>query len=330
MAWNAGALGALMGFGQGLQQIGMMQLNAMQKKQQMEEENQLMMARQAALQRLKPPEVKTVTQDDPDQPGRKIAVTQQWDPGDPLNNKPGSWSTVGTQHVQPTYKKDTQTLPGDMEQSVLYNENDPTDVHPLGSPRHIFNPSEMELGKARLAMEGGNLSVSQQRLEFEKQKAQQDREDRLKGIGARESTVPHDFDLPDGIKVQGNLLPGGVVKPLQTPAGDFLVKAPKLSQADRDAGAVPPDTSFDAINSHFSPPSNFPGSFSFDKDQKNAVEMMRGTSPLGQLSPQPIATQQSNQQASDKASAKGPPVAQKVINGKLWYKYADGSTSPAG
>ena len=104
MGWMA-LLGGLQGAGQGLEQFGMLQQAQQAKHQNMMDENNLMMQRERMLQSLKAPAEKTITKDDPDNPGHQIAMVQQWNPPT-QDGQSGSYQTVSETKVPTKWEKD--------------------------------------------------------------------------------------------------------------------------------------------------------------------------------------------------------------------------------
>lgn len=271
-----GILGGLAGGGQALSQLGMMNMQHQQKLDEMKQQEQLYQQRERFVENLKAPAEKVTKSTN--EKGQVVATTSQWvPPAD--DNTPGFYKQISTEVVPPKYSKDTVTTGSGVKQGVLYNENDPTDVHYIGAP----DDTEAQ----RTKVEQQNAGISGGRLAEEVRYHNQEHTDRVNGVGPRQSSVPHTMDLPGGLQVQGNLVPGQGFVPMQTPSGDYAAKAGKPG-TDAQGNPVPAaPTDFDSINKYFEPASNFPGSFQLSPDQQNAAAGMK-TTPMAQLSGSPI------------------------------------------
>lgn len=283
--WAMGALGAMAGLGQGLQQVGLMQFKTQQMQQERQQEEQIAEQKMRVQASLTAPAEKQVKRTGSD--GTNYVDTQQWVP--PADNStPGYYKTVGTEVVPVNYKVDKISTGPGITQTVMYPENgDMSKVKYIGAPdntealRTAADQTRSSAEVARVGLEGKRVDLEAQRLKNDM------------ANGGKQSMVPHTIDLPSGAQVQGNLVPGKGFVPMQTPSGDFAVKAPKLDDSERNAGMQPAPTDFNSINSYFSPKSNFPGSFTMD-DVKQT--------PMAQLNPSATNTGGSGSQQTPRPS----------------------------
>jgi hypothetical protein len=301
--------------GNALAQLGMMQIQHLQKQQDEERENKIWMQRQRMLESMKAPAERSRTIDNPDKPGQKLLVREVWQP--PADdNTPGKYQEVGREPITPKYVKDKRTLPGNKEEDILVNENDPTDVHaiPGSAPRDIYDPE----GKVRTGIEGARLGLDREKAAFDRTKWLQEQTDK-KGKDTPEHER-YSYHLED----DGTGKPTGyafdkftgqrkrVTEASQSPGGGLVAD---MAQQAPDPGAFAPKP--DVFSA--SPLSQFDRAPAGNTPPSQGVGPSGGAGSQGSMSAQPAKG----------AAAKGPPVAKKVINGVLWYKYADGSTAPS-
>lgn len=315
MSWTA-LFGGLAAAGNTLSQIGLMQMQRQQHLEDQDREDKVWMRRQRLLESMKAPAERSRTIDNPDKPGQKLLVREVWQP--PADdNTSGSYKEVGREAVSPKYMKDKRTLPGNKEEDVLINENDPTDVHaiPGSAPRDIYDPE----GKVRTGLEAARLADDRQKTKFDQGLRLQEATDKKNGVGRGpdERYSYHTEEDPTG-KTTGFAFDRtqGVKKKLgyntdPTPGGGLVAD---MEQQAQDPGAFAPKP--DAFSSPLS---------QFDRAPAGNTPPSQGPSATGGGGSQASMAAQ----PAKGAGAKGPPVAKKMINGVLWYKYADGSTAPS-
>jgi hypothetical protein len=236
MGWNAGALGAMMGFGGALQQVGMQQLAAYNKKNEMQQENDLLERRELMLQHLKPPEVKDTPIEDPDNPGQMVVQHRQWQPpSDPGGE--GQWVDMGTSPMTPKYRKDTveYTAPDGtpMVKGIMYDENSGKTMNVPGSGAPKFDPGLERYRQQELAVRGGEAAETARYHSGELKNAQ----DRLafeQANGRGSSSRPGTYDFGDDLQGTGTIDPTtNTFVPALLPSG-----MPMISHRNRQNIAV--------------------------------------------------------------------------------------------
>lgn len=312
MSWTA-LFGGLAAAGNTLSQIGLMQMQRQQHLEDQDREDKVWMRRQRLLESMKAPAERSRTIDNPDKPGQKLLVREVWQP--PADdNTPGKYVEAGREAVSPKYMKDKRTLPGNKEEDVLINENDPTDVHaiPGSAPRDIYDPE----GAKRTAIEAANAATSAGHLSLDRTKFIQE------GIDKQNADkVPHDrYSIHPG---ESN----GEYVAFDKATRKLTTIKPDQNQIEPGGGLVA-DMARRPESPEFSPtPDAFSASplSQFDRAPAGRTPPSQGPSATGGGGSQSSM----GAQPAKGASAKGPPVAKKMINGVLWYKYADGSTAPS-
>lgn len=311
MSWTAlfAGLGAA---GNTLSQIGVAQMQRVQHLEDQQREEQVWMRRQRLLESMKAPAEKSYDEPDPEKKGWKNHVTERWvPPAD--DNTPGHYERIAAVPIPPKFTKDKISLPNNQEQDVLLDEEGNISQK-LGAPRDIFDPE----GPKRTAIEAANSATSAGNLKLAQTKFIQEGIDKQ-----NQDKVPHDrYSIHPG-EGQGEYVA------FDKATRRLTTIKPDQNQVEPGGGLVSDMARQPADPGEFTPK---PDAFStsplsqFDRAPAGKTPPAQGVGPSGG------AGSQGNMNATPAqgASAKGPPVAKKVINGKLWYKYADGSTAPAG
>lgn len=293
-------LGGLMGGAQAAQTLLLDKARQMEKDKDKADEEALWEKRQRIMESLKAPAEKVEEIDDPDKPGWKLKVTKQWNPPTQDGQK-GAYVEVGRAAVPPSLKKDKISLAGNKEQDILYD--DAGNIKPLGAPRDIFDPTSKE----RLGLEGSRLDLERKRFDVDtglKVKELADKQaERLdaKNNAQHERYSFHEQDDPT------------------TPSGKKGYKFDKFTGEfnPTTTGGIKPGG---GLVSEMAQQPTDPGEFA------------PTSSPLNQLSSNSGGAGSGGSMAPTQAkgaASKGPPVAKKLINGVMWYKFSDGSTAPA-
>lgn len=286
-------LGGLMGGAQAAQTLLLDKSRQMEKDKDKADEEALWEKRQRIMESLKAPAEKVETMDDPANPGHKIAVTKQWNPPQQDGQK-GAYVEVARVHVPTKWEIKKVGMGNDAEQDMFVDPENPENMKPVpgSSPQPRHDPT----AGARLGMEGARLNLESKKFDFDssiKVKELADKQAELldaKNNAQHERYSFHEQDDPT------------------TPSGKKGYKFDKFTGEfnPTTTGGIKPGG---GLVSEMARQPTDPGEFA------------PTSSPLNQLAP--------SSSNSGGAASKGPPVAKKLINGVMWYKYSDGSTAPA-